>query len=256
MIRTQAANRSEQCPGLLISVRDETEVETAIGGGADWIDFKEPHAGALGAVNFDLSLRMVHTVAGRLPISAALGELVNWSGSAAQRLLSVPGIEVVKLGFANCATLHNWQAMWQQVYQQAVDQGKQLCAVIYADWVCAESPEPAAILDLAVKTGARLLLIDTWDKRRRSSLYYFSPQELKQLINHACDCNLRTVLAGSLQHDDIPLAIQLKPDLLAVRGAACRGLRTERLDQAAIRELKKAITSASIANENQTVSRL
>jgi len=63
---------------LLISVRSASEVETAITGGADIIDAKEPTRGALGPVSESELKAIANAVAGRKPFSAALGELKDF----------------------------------------------------------------------------------------------------------------------------------------------------------------------------------
>ena len=82
-------------PRLLVSVRSAEEAEAALIGGADWIDLKEPSAGPLAAVGVEVAKQVVDCVAGRRPISAALGELIEWLDSPAQQLLEVEGISVV-----------------------------------------------------------------------------------------------------------------------------------------------------------------
>src|SRR5262245_16212587 len=62
-------------PGLLVSVRHSDEVDIAINGGARLIDVKEPTRGALGRAENAVVADVVTKVAGRRPISAALGEL-------------------------------------------------------------------------------------------------------------------------------------------------------------------------------------
>jgi len=68
---------------LLVSVRDAAEARTAVEAGADLIDVKEPARGPLGAADVEVVERVVAEVAGRLPLSAALGELLAWRPRAA-----------------------------------------------------------------------------------------------------------------------------------------------------------------------------
>ena len=63
---------------LLVSVRDAAEARTAVEGGADLIDIKEPARGPLGAADVDVVEQIIAEVAGRRPVSAALGELRDW----------------------------------------------------------------------------------------------------------------------------------------------------------------------------------
>src|SRR5689334_15854455 len=101
-------------PGLLVSVRSAAEAQAALVGGANVIDVKEPNQGSLGAADDSTIAAVVHAVAGRAPVSAALGELVdlirllNKNGS---RKL-VDGVSLFKTGLAGCATFDHWQTQW------------------------------------------------------------------------------------------------------------------------------------------------
>lgn len=60
---------------LLVSVRSAAEAEAALAGGADLIDIKEPTRGSLGRADDRVIADILRQVAGRRPVSAALGEL-------------------------------------------------------------------------------------------------------------------------------------------------------------------------------------
>jgi len=60
---------------LLVSVRNASEAGSALAGGADIIDAKEPLNGPLGAVSSDVLHRIASTVGNAAPVSAALGEI-------------------------------------------------------------------------------------------------------------------------------------------------------------------------------------
>ena len=234
-------------PRLLVSVRNVAECEAALLGGADWIDFKEPHHGALGPVAVAEALRMVAHLAGRRPLSAALGELLDPHEPTGAPLLAVPGIDVVKLGLAGCGLRNDWAPRWQAALQQAMQHGKHLAAVIYADWSAAAAPAPAAVLDLALASRARFLLVDTWAKAGRTSLEHFSQDRLQQLMDRARQAGLQTVLAGGLTLADFPAAVATRPDLIAVRGAACgEGPRTGSIDPLAVQKLHAALQEAPL----------
>src|SRR3954468_22924345 len=96
-------------PGLLISVRGAGEGEGALRGGADAIDVKEPRRGPLGRADDATVAAVVAGVAGRRPVSAALGELVE-AGAAAP---AVPGLAFVKWGLAGAAATA-WQRRLEQ----------------------------------------------------------------------------------------------------------------------------------------------
>src|SRR5262245_14847126 len=86
-------------PRLLVSVRSAAAAEIALASGAAVIDVKGPARGALGRADDHVIRDVVQCVAGRAPVSAALGELRDLTTD-----LSIPsGIAFIKLGLAGCA---------------------------------------------------------------------------------------------------------------------------------------------------------
>src|SRR5437867_1331389 len=82
---------------LLISVRSVAEAEAAIAGGAEIIDIKEPARGSLGRADDAVVRAIVEHVAGRQPISMALGELLDDPGWPDELFTGL-----VKIGLAGC----------------------------------------------------------------------------------------------------------------------------------------------------------
>src|SRR5260370_41937993 len=92
--------------GLLVSVRDAMEVGPALEGGADLIDVKEPNHGSLGCASAPVREEVVDVVAGRVPVSAALGELIDEDG------IDVPRFAYAKYGLAGClGRPDDWRAL-------------------------------------------------------------------------------------------------------------------------------------------------
>src|SRR5947209_83593 len=117
---------------LLVSVRSAAEASAARRGGAALIDVKEPRHGALGRAAAAVVADVVATVAGRLPVSAALGELPE--GGPLPDALA--GLAFVKWGLAGAAALPDWQTQLGRRAEQvqAVAPGCTVVAVAYADW--------------------------------------------------------------------------------------------------------------------------
>lgn len=220
-------------PKLLVSVRDEVEATAAIAGGAQWIDLKEPSAGALGAVAPSVALRVVAGVGAKSTISAALGEMIHWAQDTS--LLEISHIEVVKLGLAGCGQRPQWQRQWLEARGICQQHGKQLAGVVYADWDAADAPRPDTVIEFVSQAGGKFLLIDTFDKHDASSIEILGGREFARLVHLSRGCGLTTVVAGRLQLDDLPRLSGLPIDIVAVRGAVCRGNRMARLDVELVR---------------------
>ncbi|MGD9644942.1 MAG: (5-formylfuran-3-yl)methyl phosphate synthase [Pirellulales bacterium] len=229
--------------GLLVSVRDVTEALAALEGGADWIDVKEPSRGALGRADVDEMARVVEAIAGRRPVSAALGELDAQTKHVVAQLPS--GLEIVKVGLAGCEPRHGWRDELGAV-SNALPVGIGLAAVVYADWQRTAAPSPRAVLDVAQETCCQTLLIDTFDKSGSNSLDHWSRNEWTAIGDAVRRAGLRLVLAGSLTVEMFDRALELSPDLIAVRGAACRGGREGRIDVDRVRALASALEARRV----------
>ena len=147
--------------GLLVSVRNVEEAAAALGGGAAIIDVKEPARGALGSADLETIGSVAQLVAGRVPLSAALGELLDPRITAAGSL--PPGVKYVKLGLAGCALDPDWQSKWQAAVAE-LDPVTSCVAVAYADWQRARAPAPRQVLEAARAMDCSAVLLDTFDK--------------------------------------------------------------------------------------------
>src|SRR5437660_1345426 len=98
---------------LLVSVRSVAEAEAALAGGAALIDVKEPARGALGRADDDVIAAVVRFVAGRCPVSAALGELRESVPPFAG-----PGLAYAKWGLAGCGADPRWPQTFTQARQR------------------------------------------------------------------------------------------------------------------------------------------
>ena len=122
--------------GLLISVRSAAEAKIALAGGADLIDVKEPARGPLGAADPAVWDDVRRTVAGRVPTSVALGELLN---AQAELLPHSPGTPSPSWASPAAGECPAGKILWQQALAQ-LPAGVRPVAVIYADHAAAGSP--------------------------------------------------------------------------------------------------------------------
>lgn len=241
-LRSNRPVRSKPHPLLLVSVRNVQEAAAATVEGVDWIDLKEPSRGPLGSVDVDVAREVAEAISTTHPVSAAGGELLDWLATdTANRLTEVPGIRLIKLGLAGCAPLPCWRQSWQAAQAAIANAGKQLVAVAYADWRTARAPHPAAIVDLASECGCDFFLIDTFDKSCGTVLDHLPIAELSELLAHAQNGSLQTVVAGSLASSLLPKIAGLPIDLVAVRGAVCRGGRRGSVRREQIAQFRLAL---------------
>jgi uncharacterized protein (UPF0264 family) len=218
---------------LLVSVADAREARAARVGGADVIDAKNPHCGALGAVS-EPTLRAIRAAAGH-PFSAALGD----EGGAAvlarrTRVAAQLGAGYVKVGFRDIQTSAGVRARAVAVLgARAGRPGTRVVLVAYADWSRAGSAAPPIVLEVAAATGAAGVLLDTAYKD--TALFaLWSPEIVAAWLAAVQRAELFAALAGSLTARDVPLVRALGADLVGVRGAACVGGRLGRVTRARV----------------------
>jgi uncharacterized protein (UPF0264 family) len=220
---------------LLVSVRDAAEVAPALEGGAALIDVKEPANGALGRAAEGVCSAVVAAAAGRVPVSAALGELLDGAGGVA-------GVSYAKYGLAGCLRREDWAARLLAARERVeAGGGCRLVFVAYADWERAQAPPPAVVFRFAVRQRAAAVLLDTWGKDGSTLPDWARAAEVVRLCAQAREGGVRVALAGSLGVDQILTLRGARPDWFAVRGAACAGgERGAGIDATRVRRLVEA----------------
>jgi len=224
-------------PGLLVSVRSSAEAKAALAGGADLIDVKEPSRGSIGRADDAVIAAVLRAVAGRKPVSAALGDVRDFAGP-----YSRPGLSYWKLGLAGCA--RQPERFWQTIVRSFTSVESEtaplqrMALVAYADWQRADAPPPGMVLALARAQRCGGIVVDTFCKDGSTLLDWLALPELARLCELCRADGMHVALAGSLTPREIPLLSHLRPTWFAVRGAACRkGERESMIDEERVREL-------------------
>ena len=220
---------------MLVSVRDVAEALAAAQAGADFIDLKDPAAGALGGLG---GLRIAPVVAAlrarhpTLPISATIGDMPPTQiDEVLRRVAEVAacGVDSVKVG---------------------VSPGGELLLAALAD--CDAAVVPVILADEGVDmrlVGAALalgafpaLMLDTADKGAGSLIERLDPAALFGFVatvrRHAC----LSGLAGALRGVDVPALREIAPDFAGFRSAVCAGPRDGPLDPVRVRALRSRLS--------------
>ena len=227
---------------LLVSAASAADAAAAVEGGADLVDAKDPARGALGPVSPDDFGAIAARVAGRRPVTAALGEALDpFSLEASARSYATLGASLVKVGFAGVGNLR----LAQRLAAAAVRGARQghasarVVLVAYAD-APAAVVSPATLLEVASSVGAAGVLLDTADKSGPRLTELVSLAWLTDWVALAQRRSLLVCLAGRLRAEDLPLVRRCGADIAGVRGAACEGGRAGRIDAARVRGLRCA----------------
>jgi uncharacterized protein (UPF0264 family) len=227
---------------LLVSSASGADAGAAVDGGADIVDAKDPGAGALGAVTFDVFRAITAAVAGRTPVSAAMGDAASpASVEADARMFASLGARLVKVGFAGITDDDDARTLAEAAVKGARSGGAGVVLVAYADRQY-EAVSPATLLDVASSAGAVGVLLDTADKRGPRLTELVSTAALTAWVERAHRRSLTVALAGRLLAGDLPIVRQCGADVAGVRGAACTGGRGGVVEAARVRALLGACT--------------
>jgi len=217
-------------PRLLVSVRSADEALSAIHGGADILDVKEPAHGSLGMADIqvisDIAFQMTadgERLAAPPPLSVALGELSEWIDEI--EFPSLPSeVTFAKLGLSRLKSKGDWRTNWQRV-REKFDEGRiqplRWVAVAYADAQVAQAPSLDEVLAAAIDTGCAGLLIDTFGKRGSTLLDLVAADDLTRAADRCHSAGLFFALAGRLSLTDLQQLSSTNADILAIRSAAC-----------------------------------
>jgi uncharacterized protein (UPF0264 family) len=216
-------------PHLLVSVRDAAEAVVALSGGADLIDVKDLTRGPLGRADAAIIAEVVAAIAGRVPVSVALGELRDHSP------VELPSrVAFAKWGLSGMLDTH-----WPDLLHSAARTLSHAApvAVAYADWTRAEAPRPADVVAGAIASQTTVALFDTFRKDGSTLLDWMSLDEIAALVQTCRQADVKVALAGSLTAVEIERLRGVRPDWFAVRGAVCDGGRGGAVSERRVREL-------------------
>jgi len=231
---------------LLVSVRSAREAEAALRGGAALIDVKEPAYGSLGRASDEVIADVVRVVAGRRPVSAALGEFLDTCADALPSCKN--SLTYLKWGLSR---YEDWEGdVWQDELGAAIGElarqqlKPRVVAVAYADWRRARAPTPRKVCSFAATHPVGAFLIDTWKKDGSTLLDWLPLHEIERLCARCRAAGVPVALAGSLGPAEIRTLMPLRPDWFAVRGAVCQGRRRDAVvEESEVRQLAQLFRS-------------
>jgi len=226
--------------GLLVSVRSAEEADAALAGGADLIDVKEPARGPLGVAEAEVVAAVIDRVAGRVPVSAALGE---WSPNAiteAHWHLELK-LDYVKWGLAGYSPSPGWGEDLLDTRRE-LPVGMEMVAVAYADWERAKSVPPGELAKFAKRFRFRAFLLDTFGKDGKTLLDFVKPAAVGELVESLRRVGVKVALGGALRPEQVKPLRGVNPDWYAVRTSACAGGKRDGvIDPSRVRKWKDAI---------------
>ena len=229
---------------MLVSVRDVAEAQEAMRAGVDFIDLKEPSAGALGGLALPVIREVVAALrAGDSELDAAQAHVPMISATIGDlppdalelileraRMVGACGVDLVKVGVpgrgaAACAVLAALAALPLAIVPVLI----------------ADDGLDAAVIEAACAPAFAAVMADTQAKRAGSLLELLGVDPLAAFIERAHAAGHRVGLAGALRLTDLAQLARLGPDFAGFRSAVCDGRREGRLDPARLMALRAAI---------------
>ena len=225
---------------MLVSVRDGSEALRAAEAGADFIDLKEPRAGALGGLeprqirDIVILLRRRHP---GLSISATIGDLPAHDLADLEAILERVeavgrcGVDLVKVGVPG---------------QGDATACELLCRLGATKWqivpvLLADAGVPANLIATACAQPFPALMLDTQGKTAGSLFDFMAMNDVAEVVRQARTAGTLIGLAGALREADLPKLHALQPDFAGFRSAVCDGARTGELVGEKVRALRRAL---------------
>lgn len=228
---------------LLASVRDIPEALAAARAGADFIDLKEPRAGALGGLppetirGIVATLRMAHP---GLPISATIGDhAAHDIENIAVRVEMVGdcGVDYVKVGIAGTE-----RAAALALLERLAASRHAVVPVFIAD-----EGIDLSVVEQAGRLPFAGLMADTQDKLA-GSLFDCTPAPvLHCFVEIGRRAGKLVGLAGALREHHLPNLAALAPDFAGFRSAICEGGRAAQIAPDKLQRLRRALDAAACA---------
>jgi uncharacterized protein (UPF0264 family) len=211
---------------LLVSPSSIEEAESSLS--ADIIDVKKPSEGSLGA-NFPWIIREIKNLAGKKPVSAAIGDNEYKPGSAALSAYGAAhaGADYVKVGlmFDGVDRAREVITAVNTAVKREFPE-KYVVIAAYADFERLGTISPFAISQLVADAGADVAMIDTGIKDGKSTFEFMDEERLTRFTEQNRELGLQTALAGSLKFEDLDALKRINPEIIGVRGMVCGGDRT------------------------------
>lgn len=216
---------------LLVSVRNVEEALAAAAAGVNFIDLKEPSAGALGALppaTLEAIVEALQHAPGRRPISATIGNCAGTTEVLARVAETAAcGVDYVKVGIAPG--------------QHALLDALAMCGHAVVPVFVADHGIDGALLARAGALAFPALMLDTEDKARGSLFDIASEVQLQRFVTQVRRSGKLCGLAGALRFEHLARLQSIAPDFAGFRSAVCSGARTAALDPQRVWALREQL---------------
>ena len=234
--RSEPSGPAGSRPTLLISVRDELELQLLRAHPVKYIDLKEPSRGSLGCPSPNRISGFLHQFAKVFDHPAEQPRLTLACGDLDESECCpvapeyAPAFQWLKVGVLSSRQLQELGprlAAWRA----SSNRPQHWVPCFYADLHAGNIDEFERFVEAACHQQLRAVLIDTKHKNGRSTLDAFTPHRLAEMIRRANHSGLPVMVAGGLRSPEVSLVHECGAAIIGVRSAICaKGLRQHGID--------------------------
>jgi (5-formylfuran-3-yl)methyl phosphate synthase len=216
--------------GMLASVNSVAEAEVVLDAGVNIIDIKNPHEGALGALEIKAVKEIVQMNNGEILTSATIGDIKPNNPKLLEYIVDMAktGIDYVKVGLFD----RQPSDYFIKTITNAANKGIKLVIVIFA-----ENYQGKESISPLLQSGIVGIMLDTKEKKGGNLCSILNNHELQGFVKTAKEFSLLSGLAGSLRFENIRPLLLLNSDYLGFRGALCSG--NDRVKTINVEQVKK-----------------
>ena len=240
---------------LLVSVQNPDEAKIVCGQEVDILDVKAPQNGPLGRVDSDCLAEILQWPYLPPMVSCALGELVDCCPDSTNEFLHSTDpnrrLNYVKIGLAHQHDNPNWQNTWLKL-RARLPGLSELVPVAYADHENCGAPDVNQVLDFALASNCRVLLIGTFEKNGSNLFDHCSIPHLKSIRSATFNAGIKLCLAGSIKLVNLESTLSIGADFVGVRGAVChKYVRDGHICKNSLQKFRQSLASSQkLGKEN------
>lgn len=228
---------------LMVSVQNYEEGLEAEKGGADIIDIKNLQEALVGSAHPWLAKELRAVIPAEKHVSITLGVVPNQEGTVAMAVYAAGVLNAtsVKVGFLN--TEYGVAVSTLRASKKALE-GTQtkLIGSTFADSGLYNGLSADCMVELAKEGGCDGWLIDTLTKDGRNLFDFVPEARLREMVFQGKELGQSTALSGHLRLQNLDELARINPDIVGVRGAACRkGERVGTVHWEAVAEFKRQV---------------
>ncbi|MSP78546.1 MAG: hypothetical protein EXR67_03180 [Dehalococcoidia bacterium] len=225
---------------LMVSVQNLPEALEALKGGADIVDIKNLQEALVGSAHPMVAKEVKAQAPKDRHVSITLGVVPNQAGTVAMACYAAAQLQAtsVKVGFMK-SDYKTAVDVLNQCKRALEGSETKLIGSLFADNPLYGGLDAGFIIKMCKETNCDGMLIDTLTKDGRNLFDFMPESQLREIVLEGKEAGMSTALSGHLRIENLDELARCNPDIVGVRGAACRkGDRESAVHWEAVAEFK------------------